>query len=46
MKTAATACSVENPSQVMTEMLGMSNFDEGDWFLNPCAPVTSYSPLE
>ncbi len=45
MKTATAACTVENPTQVVTEMLGMGNFDEGDWFLNPCAPIT-YNPIE
>lgn len=45
MKTATAACNVENPTQVVTEMLGMNNFDEGEWFLNPCAPIT-YNPVE
>ena len=45
LKTAAAACTVESPTNVMTEILGMGTFEEGDWFLNPCAPV-SYNHLD
>eukprot|EP00535_Pseudo-nitzschia_heimii_P007268 CAMPEP_0197177752 /NCGR_PEP_ID=MMETSP1423-20130617/3250_1 /TAXON_ID=476441 /ORGANISM="Pseudo-nitzschia heimii, Strain UNC1101" /LENGTH=870 /DNA_ID=CAMNT_0042627357 /DNA_START=226 /DNA_END=2838 /DNA_ORIENTATION=- len=45
MKHAAAACTVENPTSVMTEMLGLENFEDispKNWFANPCGPI-SYS---
>ena len=42
---AAAACTVENPTSVMSEMLGLENLEDispRDWFANPCGPM-SYS---
>ena len=42
MKYADAACTVANPSNVMTELLGIGNFEQDDWFVNPCAPMTNF----
>jgi len=48
MNKAAAACAVENPSDVMIEMIdaGIDSFDgmsPNEWLLNPCGPVV-YNP--
>mmetsp|Transcript_14096 Transcript_14096/g.32500 ORF Transcript_14096/g.32500 Transcript_14096/m.32500 type:complete len:407 (-) Transcript_14096:224-1444(-) len=49
MNKAAAVCSHETPTDVMTEMLGIENFDSispKNWFLNPCGPDTYDSQNE
>jgi outer membrane protein assembly factor BamD (BamD/ComL family) len=45
---AAAACTAENPTHVMAEVLGLENFTDmspKNWFANPCGP-DAYNPKE
>ena len=42
---AAAACAVENPANVVNELIDdFADISPADWFANPCGPV-SYNPI-